>query len=282
MNNVRLFLKKLKIHPLFWLVIMLAIMTGHFRQILYLFLAVFIHEVGHYVGAAYFRWNIKKMELFPFGGVLEVEEHGTRPAKEEVIVALLGPLQHIWLLAVTFWCIQMGWWGEDGQWFLTINVTLLLFNLLPIWPLDGGKLVFTAMTMCLPYKKAQSLFLACSALLASSLLCYFLIQNPLHANLWIIASFLAISHYIEWKRRPFVFMRFLMSRTIAHERVVTKPLHVSAEMTLSEVLDRFRKGVAHLIVIQGVYEQTLIEEERVLHAFFSHNQVKCAIGPLFR
>ena len=49
-----------------------------------------------------FSWRIKRIFLLPFGGTVEVEEHGNRPLKEEFAVILAGPLQHVWLQAAAW------------------------------------------------------------------------------------------------------------------------------------------------------------------------------------
>lgn len=53
-------------------------MTGYFREVLMVFLIVFIHELGHAGAAHYFKWRIHKVELLPFGGVAEVEDSGNK------------------------------------------------------------------------------------------------------------------------------------------------------------------------------------------------------------
>ncbi|MGG1575321.1 M50 family metallopeptidase [Fictibacillus sp. NRS-1165] len=284
-NTVFQFLSKVRINPLFWMIIGLSIITGHFREIIWLFLAVFIHEMGHYAGAHLFQWRVKKIELFPFGGVAEVEEHGNRPFREEVIVTLLGPVQHLWLMLAAFFIFQLGWWNPgDYEWFIKMNVTLLVFNLLPVWPLDGGKLMFAAAASIFPFKKAQTVFLLTSFSIMLILFVSFIHRDPLHLNLWFVAIFLGVSHYMEWKRRQFVFLRFLMSRiaSVQPASALTKPIHVPADAALYDVISLFRKGVRHFIVIQISGRSRIVEEKQVLSMFFSSNQVRCAIGHLFR
>src|SRR5690625_4698610 len=101
LSNMQRLLCKIKINPLFWLVVGIGVITGYFREIFMIFIIVFIHEMGHAVAASYFQWNIKKIELLPFGGVLEVDDENP-PFREELIVILAGPLQHIWLIILSF------------------------------------------------------------------------------------------------------------------------------------------------------------------------------------
>ena len=80
----------------------LAILTAHFIELSIFLFIVFIHELGHALAASFFSWRIKRISLLPFGGVAEMDEHGNRPLKEEAIVTLAGPLQHVWMMGLAF------------------------------------------------------------------------------------------------------------------------------------------------------------------------------------
>src|SRR3954453_11659306 len=114
----------------------LAIMTAHFFELTMFLIIVLIHELGHAFAAAFFSWRIKRITLLPFGGVAEMDEHGNRPLKEEAIVVLAGPLQHIWMVLAAYALFSMSLISEPFfQMFLHYNVMIFIFNLIPIWPL---------------------------------------------------------------------------------------------------------------------------------------------------
>ena len=81
----------------------LAIMTAHFFELTMFLMIVLIHELGHAFAASFYSWRIKRISLLPFGGVAEMDEHGNRPLKEEAIVTLAGPLQHVWMIGVALY-----------------------------------------------------------------------------------------------------------------------------------------------------------------------------------
>ena len=74
--------------------------TGYFLEAITLFGIVLIHELGHLTAAKGFGWRVQEVQLLPFGGVLIVDELGTTSTREELIVALAGPLQHVWMILV--------------------------------------------------------------------------------------------------------------------------------------------------------------------------------------
>lgn len=263
---------KLKINPFLWIIVFLAIITGYFRTLILLFSIIFIHEMGHVIAAYYFKWRIKKIELLPFGGVAEVEEYGNRPFKEELVVVLAGPFQHILMLAFAYISHHLGWMEKDFyKTFVEFNIMLLTFNLLPVWPLDGGKLLLLLYAKQFPYKKAHRIMLTTSLTLLLLMLAFSTFYFPFQLNIWIIATFLLISHYTEWKQRQFLFMRFLTERLYGTKRGKMKKLIVDPNKQIKDVVTLFYKDCQHEIVIKGSYSFKKISEERILHTMFNES-----------
>lgn len=98
----------------------------------------------------------KKIQLLPFGGVAELEEHGNKSLKEELVVVIAGPIQHVWMMLVGYILFEAGWLNADLYYFfMWNNIIILAFNLLPIWPLDGGKVLFNILSYRFPYLQAH-------------------------------------------------------------------------------------------------------------------------------
>lgn len=273
MNKVNELFSKIQIHPLLWVVVALSVVTGHFYELLLLLVIVFIHELGHAIAASYFSWRIKKITLLPFGGVAEMDEHGNRPLREEAIVVLAGPVQHFWLVAVAFLLHQFGLLDDHlFSLFLEYNVMIFLFNLLPIWPLDGGKFIFLWLSIKKPFPQAfkQMLTVSFFALLVFSSI--ILLTEPLNLNVWIIILFLVFSLYYEWKQRRYVFVRFLLERYYGKKDSIGTliPLKVEEDELIIHVLERFQRGCKHPIIIEhDGQEKRLLDESEVLHAYFA-------------
>jgi stage IV sporulation protein FB len=281
-NLIVQFIRKIKVNPAFWIVIFGAVLTGHFREIIVWFSVVLIHEMGHFAGAHLFKWRISRIDLLPFGGAAVVEEHGTRPFHEEIWVAVLGPLQHVWMTGLALMLNSTGIISpEDFTWFLLLNFTLFTFNLLPIWPLDGGKIAFALFTKWMPFKFAQRQFLICSAFLLIVGGAWQLYLQPNHLNLWVICAFLLVAHILEWKRRHYVFIRFLLSKMQQNPSKRTRTLIVPPTMPLSNVTSRLIKGISHSIIVK-VHNPVTLEEKELLEAYFYNHSPECAIGQVFR
>src|SRR5699024_2696310 len=136
------FLKKLHIHPLFLLLIVLSLFTGTFVQLFILFAIILIHEIGHYTLANDYQWHIQSIVLWVFGGVMKTTEATNRPIKEDIIVTVAGPLQHIWMFAVIYGCSYIDIIPTSlVQTAFYFNWLLFLFYLFLIYYLVGGNLL---------------------------------------------------------------------------------------------------------------------------------------------
>lgn len=267
---------KVSIHPLFWLVVGIGILTGRFLEVFMLFAIVFIHEMGHALAAHFFRWRIKKIELLPFGGVAEMDEHGNRPLKEELIVIISGPIQHLWLIAASYLLLSIGWIDENTyELFLKHNLMIFTFNLLPIWPLDGGKLLFLATSYKFPFALAHRYALNISMIIACLLALMTVIVFPFHLNLWIVLLFVAFAHYTEWKQRKFTHIRFLLERYYgkSHDIKNIKPITVLESDQIFEVFSKFCRGCKHQIIMKlNDRDQITFDENELLHAYFTEKR----------
>lgn len=278
-------LRNLHIHPLFWVVGALAVLTGYFQELTVLFVIVVIHEMGHAAAALYFSWRIKRITILPFGGVAEMEEHGNKPLKEELIVIAAGPVQHIWMAGAVWLLAGNGAVSQEWlQMALSFNAMILTFNLLPIWPLDGGKLIYVALSATRPFLSAYRQTMVCSVCFLAVLYAALLAAAPLQLNIWAIAIYLTYSLWTEWKQIPYVFMRFLLDRYYGKESSFRKlvPLHIPPEEFIQRTLERFRRGCKHPIHISGSrdFSGGKLDENEILHAFFSQKQIRAKVKDL--
>ena len=284
MNKYFGLLAKTHIHPITWLAAAFAVITGRFTDLAMLFLIVFVHELGHGAAAAFFSWRIRRLYLLPFGGVAEMDEHGNRPLKEEAIVTLAGPAQHIWLMGAAFILFQLQWISAyKFELFILYNFMILFFNMLPIWPLDGGKLLFMFLSLNRSFPDAMQKALIASFAGLGIFASASLILNPFNLHFWIVTTFLLFSLYQEWKQRRYVFMRFLLERYYGKNYDLRKlqPIVTEESDLIIEVLEKFQRGCKHPIIVKsGGEEKACLDENELLHAYFSEKLLTAKVGDL--
>jgi Zn-dependent protease/predicted transcriptional regulator len=109
------------------------------------FVSVLLHELGHSVVALHYNIPVKSITLFIFGGVAAIGREPEKPI-HEFWIAIAGPIVSA-VLGVAFYALMLltrtslEGLASLGQWLGYINLSLFLFNLIPGFPLDGGRIL---------------------------------------------------------------------------------------------------------------------------------------------
>jgi len=127
------------------------------------FFCVLLHEFGHAFAARRYGIRTPDITLFPFGGVARIERMPENP-KQEIVIALAGPAVNV-VIASVLWLglLAAGFAGRvdplrlAGSFvveLLAVNVWLLLFNLIPAFPMDGGRVLRAVLALWMDHARA--------------------------------------------------------------------------------------------------------------------------------
>ena len=175
--------------------------TGNFKGFLIFTTITIVHELGHICTALYYKWNIEKVILLPFGALTVFHEKINKPLKEEFLILIMGPLIQIFFTIIV---VQL----THNQDFQMYSNLILFFNLLPIYPLDGSKLLNIILNKITSFKKSHLLTIYISFLT----ILFLCIKSNLNLILILILIFILIKVIEELKNHHNLFNLFLLER----------------------------------------------------------------------
>jgi Zn-dependent protease/predicted transcriptional regulator len=181
--------------------------------ILSIFATVFLHELGHAMAAKKFNIKTKDITILPIGGLARLDRIPENP-KEELIVAIAGPAVNITLALITGLFIsipsikdltlQLAGGVNQGNFFLNffiVNIWLSIFNLIPAFPMDGGRVLRALLAMKFERHIATNIAARIGQLLAVGFIILGFYSNPflIFIGMFIIVGAQAEAQYTQAK-----------------------------------------------------------------------------------
>jgi stage IV sporulation protein FB len=243
------------------------------------FLCVLLHEFGHALAARHYGIRTPDITLFPFGGVARIERMPEKPS-EEIVIALAGPAVNV-VIALVLWLSLAGFAlpreeavlrvleSPFGQ-LLVVNVVLLVFNLIPAFPMDGGRVLRAVLAMRIGHNRATQIAARIGQMLAMVLGLLGLFGNafglPQNPMLVLVAVF--------------VFMAAANEAGAAQMKSVTRGLSVSAAMvTEFKALPRNASlgEAADVLLHTSQHEFPVTDPDGTLRGIFTRTELVAAL-----
>lgn len=232
---------KFYIHPLTILLIVLVIFTGLYKEFLIVFSIIIVHEFGHLFSAVYYRWNIDKISIYPYGGCVSFNEMINRPIREELIILVMGPIvQMVYFFVVYLFFINGFVDFKTYSLFKTYNFTLLSFNLMPIYPLDGGRIVNVVSNYLFSYRWCN--LIIC---IVSILFIFLVVINSYSINLVMMMVFVLTEVFVFIKEQGYLYNKFLLERYLDDYKFL--------KYKVIKNKDGFYRDKRHIIYIDNKY-----------------------------
>ncbi|MEI2283810.1 M50 family metallopeptidase [Paenibacillus polysaccharolyticus] len=284
---IRVWGVRISLHPFFVIIMMTSLLTGHFIELITLFAIVFIHECGHAAAAALLGCRVLSIQMLPFGGVAVIEDGGKLTAYREIVIALAGPLQNIMMVGIVL-LLSRFQLGDPLflDYIIQANLLIALFNLLPVLPLDGGKIVQAIVSLWAPYYTTlmwtYRISILCSAGVILVAISRWLSGDyGLPLNLLLIGLFLFYSNFTDYRNVPYRFIRFLMNREAVFVRYATtgglaQPIISFPAKPLDTILRLLKREQYHMVYVMNKQGRILavLPEQRVIGSYFQQNTDK--------
>jgi Zn-dependent protease len=169
-----------------------------------LFGCVLLHELGHALMARYFGIRTRSITLYIIGGVARLERMSEKPW-EEFWIAVAGPAVNVVIAGLLFISVLVGWWINPQAMVLqpeirpahvtdflghlmVMNIFLILFNMIPAFPMDGGRVLRALLALRLGLLRATEVVVPIGAVVGLLAMTGFAIatQSPMPLLIFLI------------------------------------------------------------------------------------------------
>lgn len=258
--------QKFGINPAFFLIILWLILNLGSSPFLNYLLAILIHELGHYFVAKWLGYRLSKFSLSHYGVSLsyygqELEE------RDDMLIALAGPFSN---LITSLFCLAL-WWVFPVSYnflasFVEVSLVIALFNLLPAFPLDGGRVFVSLCSKFIDREKAIKLTMIFNVIFASFFFVVFIVLcfinfNPtfLLFGVFLILGLLDLNFLSKYEKISAFNKSF---KSFSKPRIYV----VSEEVCLKDMLRKIRNNKTCLFVLmKDNGNSLLISDKQILN-----------------
>lgn len=237
-----------------------------------LFLCVLLHEYGHALMARRFGVGTRDITLLPIGGVARLERIPEKPV-QELWVALAGPAVNVVIaLLLTAWLTLQNAWeplstlgiadGSLVERLLALNMGLVIFNMLPAFPMDGGRVLRAVLAMRMDHARATNIAATIGKTMAVLFAIYGLFASPM----------LILIAYFVWsgasQEASMAQVKAVISGAYVRDAMVTQFHTVTVHTTLREMI---------VLMLSGAQRDFPVVKRESVIGMLAHTDILAAI-----
>jgi len=246
--------------------------------ILAVFVCVILHELGHALTARRFDVPTQSITLYPIGGLARLERIPSEPMKE-FWIAIAGPAVNVGIAAVmTALILATGGTFSPGALqtpnahflgtLLWINVALAGFNLLPAFPMDGGRVLRSLLALKQDYARATRT----AANVGQAMAILFGLFGLITGN--FILLFIALFVYVgaQQESQQAIFRTFTEDTTV-QDAMMTRFATLAPDDTLNDAVDELLAGTDHdFPIVEDGHIVGMLRRKQLINALSSHDR----------
>ena len=222
-----------------------------------------MHELGHFETARLFGFNVDKIYLYPTGGISKFSTEMNVSLFKDFLVLINGPL----VQCIVYFLIMKFYPYHNSLFFLkNIHYSIICFNMLPIYPLDGGKLLNIIFNYFFSFKVSFkiSIFISYILLFLFSLVLF----DYFKINYVFMILFLLFKVTIENYNSVYYFERFLLERYLYN--------YPFCKVKIINSLDQMKREYTHIV---GENNNFCYEKEALNRKYLNKNKDFCGRAP---
>lgn len=265
---------RISVHPLFFVFGLYNALTGKIFSFLIFTIVALLHELGHSFIAEKQGYKLNKISLMPYGAVVTGKIKGLKP-HDEVLISVAGPLLNLFI-AIFFIAL---WWVYPITYAFTdtvvsANLSIATINLLPFFPLDGGRILLALLSSRLKEETSLKICKGLSIFFALVLLVLFIISLFSHANLSMLffASFVLFGAINKRKENTYVKLYNQINTDSLKRGVPYVKQAVSEEITLKKLISILdTNAINEIAVFRGETQILTLSQEKILTLTQNHD-----------
>jgi len=235
------------------------ILTGYYINLIVFTSLIIFHELGHYTLAKIQKFNVTNITIYPYGGLTKIDDLINKDTNQEILIAISGIIfQLIFFLIINILYNQNVIRGYTFNLYQEYNRQLIIFNLLPIHPLDGSKILNLLLTKFIPYHTSNKL-----TIIISIIVIIFLLGTNIYNNnySYIMIVFILLDYIYKFHKdlkhiyNKFLLERYLYKITYPKKKIIKSP-------------QKMHKNNTHIIKIGEKYQK----EQEFLNNMFDLNK----------
>jgi stage IV sporulation protein FB len=263
-NRIVKIFKKSPIHPSFFLFFFWFLLNNNIQSFFAFTFVILIHEFGHYIVAKRLGYRLNSFYIAPYGVNLNYNE-SFFDSNDEVFIAIAGPLANLLLSCFT----TAFWWIIPASYCVTQKIVydslmLGLFNLLPCYPLDGGRIVCGLLGGSISRQKAIKIIRWLNYVFSASLFALFVLSCFINFNptFLCVAVFLVIGNIDSKHEGEYLPMHLFEKKVKSY----SKPnfVYVNKDEPISRLLRHIDMTKFTIFIVETKKDKTIFLDENFI------------------
>ena len=262
----------IKISKYFIPYVIFLIFIGYKGKLIYTFIIVFFHEMIHYLVARYYKFSGFDIEFIAIGTVIKLKDLDEAFPREDLIISISGPAANL-IFSAVFYFVYKNFCSSLSYMLFSINLAIGLFNLIPAFPLDGGRILRSILNLKMTYKKANRIMIITSIFIGMALMFMYIflfLNGYSNFSIGIIGIFIITTSLRENERISYIIMGDIIKKRykfIKRGYIENRTLSIHYKQDLLTAMGLFDKNKYNIFMVlddemnlmDTIYEEEVIE-----------------------
>ncbi|MHC6179041.1 M50 family metallopeptidase [Clostridium sp. JNZ X4-2] len=253
--------------------VIFLIAIGYKGQLICTFIVVFFHEVVHYLVARHYKFSGFDIEFIAVGATIKLKDIDEAFPKEDLVISASGPAANL-IFSIFFYYIYRSF--DWNLWYMLFSVNLVIgmFNLIPAFPLDGGRILRSILNLKITYKKANRIMMIVSIFIGIILMFFYMflfLNGNSSFNIGIIGILVVMSSLKENERVSYIIMGDIIKKKckfIKRGYIENRNLSIYYKQDLLTAMGLFDKSKYNIFTVldEEMKVMDILYEEEIIDA----------------